>query len=178
MFIFFLPAILITLVGFFAAYQFVEPSPPRTITIATGEAGGAYFEYGNLYKPLLKKNGIELKIRTTAGSLENLHLLEDKDSGIDIAFIQGGIGKLSTSKDIISIGSLYYEPLMIFCGPGITPARITEMKGLRIAIGKEKSGTKILSTHFARVAIKKFAAKTVTTHEENTSPAICLDVNS
>ena len=35
---------------------------------------------------------------------------------------------------------------MIFCGPGIRPARITDMKGLRIAVGKEKSGTKILST--------------------------------
>lgn len=146
LFIFFFPAVLVTLVVFFAAYQFVEPSPPRTITIATGEPDGAYFEYGNIYKPLLKENGIELKIRTTAGSLENIHLLENEDSGVDIAFIQGGIGKLSTSKDIISIGSLYYEPLMIFCGPGIRPDRITEMKGLRIAVGKEKSGTKILST--------------------------------
>ncbi len=146
LFIFFLPAVLVSLVGFFAAYQFVEPSPPRTITMATGEPDGAYFKYGNIYKPLLKKNGIELKIQTTAGSLENLQLLEDEDSGIDIAFIQGGIGQLSTSKDIISIGSLYYEPLMIFCGPGIRPTRITEMKGLRVAVGKEKSGTKILST--------------------------------
>ncbi len=146
LFIFFLPAVLVTLVGFFAAYQFVEPSPPRTITIATGEPEGAYFKYGNLYKPLLKENGIELKIRATAGALENLHLLEDKASGVDISFIQGGIGKLSTSKDLISIGSLYYEPLLIFCGPGIRPARITDMKGLRIAVGKEKSGTKILST--------------------------------
>jgi TRAP transporter TAXI family solute receptor len=146
LFILFSPAVLVTLVGFFAAYQFVEPSPPRTITIATGEPDGAYFKYGNIYKPLLKENGIELKIRTTAGAFENLQLLEDDDSGVDIAFIQGGIGKLSTSKDIISIGSLYYEPLMIFCGPGIRPARITDMKGLRIAVGKEKSGTKILST--------------------------------
>jgi uncharacterized protein len=144
--IFFFPAILITLVGFFAAYQFVEPSPPRTITIATGEQEGAYFKFGNRYKPLLKKNGIELKIRTTAGALENLQLLEDTASKVDVAFIQGGIGKLSTAKEVVSIGSLYYEPLMIFCGPGIKPARITEMKGLRIAVGQEKSGTKILST--------------------------------
>jgi len=145
LFLFFLPAFLLTLLGFFAAYQFVGPSPPRTISIATGEANGAYFQYGNMYKKLLKENGVELIIRTTAGSFENLQLLGTEDSSVDVAFLQGGIGQLSDSKNIISIGSIYYEPLLVFYGPGIKPVHIKDMKGLRIAVGKEKSGTRILS---------------------------------
>ncbi len=89
--VFFLPAFLLTLAGFIAAYQFVAPSPPRTITIATGGPDGAYFKYGNTYKKLLKENKVELKIRTTAGSFENLQLLEKESDGVDIAFIQGGL---------------------------------------------------------------------------------------
>jgi TRAP transporter TAXI family solute receptor len=151
LFVFFLPALLLTLLGFFAAYQFVEPSPPRSITIATGEKGGAYFKYGNIYKELLQKNQVELKILTTAGSYENLQLLEKKTGGVDVAFLQGGIGKLSDSTNILSIGSLYYEPLMVFHGPRIKPALIMDMKGYRIAVGKENSGTRILATNLLKL---------------------------
>jgi TRAP transporter TAXI family solute receptor len=151
LFVFFLPALLLTLLGFFAAYQFVEPSPPRSITIATGEKGGAYFKYGNIYKELLQKNQVELKILTTAGSYENLKLLEKKTGGVDVAFLQGGIGKLSDSKNILSIGSIYFEPLMVFHGPRIKPALIMDMKGYRIAVGKENSGTRILATNLLKL---------------------------
>ncbi len=143
--IFFLPSLLIIVIGFAAAYQFVEPSPPRTITIAAGEPGGAYYKFSNTYKTLLKRQGIELIIRETSGSFENLELLEDNSDGVDLAFIQGGIGRLSDSKNIVSLGSLYYEPLWIFQRSGISLNRITEMKGLKIAVGERGSGTRILA---------------------------------
>ena len=138
--------VLITLIGFIAAYQFVGPSPPRSISMATGSPGGAYFQYGQHYKKFLKESRVELKLRITSGSLQNLRLLEKNTGGVDVAFIQGGTGKLSNSSDIISLGSLYYEPLWVFCGPETKPNHIADMKGLRIAVGDELSGTKILST--------------------------------
>ena len=35
---------MLTLTGFIVAYQFVDPSPPRHITIANGRSTGAYYE--------------------------------------------------------------------------------------------------------------------------------------
>lgn len=143
-FAFVLSSLLIILIGFAAAYQFVEPSPPRTITIAAGEPGGAYYKYAEAYKTILREKGVELVIHKTRGALENLQLLEDNSSGIDLAFMQGGVGRLSESEEILSLGSLYYEPLWIFQRPGLKLNRINEMKGLRLAVGKKGSGTRIL----------------------------------
>ncbi len=42
--LYFAPAIILTLTGFIVAYQFVDPAPPRKITIATGRSTGAHYE--------------------------------------------------------------------------------------------------------------------------------------
>jgi hypothetical protein len=41
---YFAPAIFLTLAGFIVAYQFVDPAPPRRITLAAGRSTGAYYE--------------------------------------------------------------------------------------------------------------------------------------
>ena len=139
------PATLLTLIVFFVSYQFVEPAPPRHISISAGARDSVYFTYAKAYSEILDRNGIELEITTTAGSVENLKLLEAESGGVDVAFIQGGIGALAQSDDILSLGSLYYEPLWTFHQAGIKLKRLTDLKGLRVAVGKEGSGTKILA---------------------------------
>lgn len=62
----FAPAVAITLVSFLVAWQFVNPAPPRTITIATGERDSAFFLFAGRYRELLAAEGIELQIRHTA----------------------------------------------------------------------------------------------------------------
>jgi TRAP-type uncharacterized transport system substrate-binding protein len=86
------PAVVVTLVGFLIAWQFVNPAAPRTVVIATGQEDGAYFLFAERYRELLAAEGIELQIRQTAGSVENIRLLEDESSDVDLAFVQGGVG--------------------------------------------------------------------------------------
>ena len=62
----FAPAVAITLVSFLVAWQFVNPAPPRTITIATGERDSAFFLFAGRYRELLAAEGIELQIRHIA----------------------------------------------------------------------------------------------------------------
>ena len=112
----FAPAIIVTLVGFIVAWQFVNPAPPRTIVIATGQKDGAYFQFAERYRELLAAEGIELQIRETAGSIENIRLLEDSHSDVDLAFVQGGVGAQADSDSIVSLASLYFEPLGILPG--------------------------------------------------------------
>ena len=70
------PAILLALAGCFVAWQFVNPAPPDSLTIATGQQGGAYLLFAERYQAVLAREDITLNILETAGSVENLQLLE------------------------------------------------------------------------------------------------------
>ena len=139
------PAMVIVIVGFLVAYQFVAPAPPRKIIIGTGSPKGAYFAFGKKYSELFEKEGISLEVKITAGSVENLKLLEADSGGVDIAFVQGGMGTLAKTENLVSLGSLYFEPLWIFHQKDLTLNRLSDLKGLRIAVGAEGSGTKVLA---------------------------------
>ena len=83
-------AILIAIIGFWVAYQFVQPAPPDRNVISTGRADGAYYLFARQYRDLLAGSGIELDIRTSAGSVENIKRLLAADGHLDLAFVQGG----------------------------------------------------------------------------------------
>jgi TRAP transporter TAXI family solute receptor len=134
-------ALLITLIGFVIAWQFVNPAPPRSVVIATGHQDGSYYLFARQYQEILARNGIELQIRTTAGSIENLALLQDDASNVSLAFVQGGSGRDADPDRLTSLASLYYEPLWIFYRDSRTLTRLTELPGKRIAIGEPGSGT-------------------------------------
>ena len=137
------PAIILALAGCFLAWQFVNPAPPDTITIATGQQGGAYLMFAERYQAVLAKERIMLNILETAGSLENLQLL-DNDS-VDIAFVQGGLASTAGNPDLLSLASLYYEPLWVFYRGAETLTRLTELQSRRIAAGESDSGTYALA---------------------------------
>lgn len=141
----FAPAIIITLIGFFIAGQFVNPAPPRTITIATGHPGGAYHLFAERYQPLLAAEGITLEILDTAGSVENIRLLEDEAAAIDLAFVQGGSTASRPAGDLVSLGSLYFEPLWVFYRGTSRLERLTDLHGKRVAIGEPGSGTRAVA---------------------------------
>ena len=141
----FAPAILLTLVGFVIAYSFMAPAPPRHIEIASGGPEGAYFMFAGRYREALAREGITLTVRPTSGSVENLGLLGDQASGVDVAFVQSGVGALadgSTAAGLRSLASLYFEPLWLFSRGGRPPARLTDLAGRRVAIGGAGSGTR------------------------------------
>jgi len=113
------PFIVLTLVLLGVAYWVLDPTPPKKVVLATGVDQGAYAEFGKRYAELLKRHGINVELRATAGAAENLKLLRDPASGVDIAFTQGGAGERdrATQEDegeLVSLGSLFYEPVWLF----------------------------------------------------------------
>lgn len=136
------PAIALAIVGFWVAYQFVSPPPPKTIVITTGAETGTYFQIARQYRAELAKEDIELKVISSSGSGENINRLVNKEA--DLAFIQGGTGK--EQEALSSLGSLYYEPLWIFLANKVNADKLSDLSGLRIAVGSEGSGTQILAT--------------------------------
>ena len=43
--------------------------PPRTIVMATGAEGGAYYEVGKRYREIFARAGVELRLVSTGGAL-------------------------------------------------------------------------------------------------------------
>ncbi|MGL5631030.1 MAG: TAXI family TRAP transporter solute-binding subunit [Azovibrio sp.] len=139
------PLVLIIGVGFWVAFQFVQPSPPRHLVLTTGGEDGAYYAFAARYKEIFARNGIELEILTSKGSAENLQRLQDGTA--QIGFIQGGsLQGDEDIEDLSSIGSAFYEPIWVFVQGKKLPDRLTELEGWRIAIGQEGSGVRALAS--------------------------------
>ena len=116
------PFILLALVLLAIAYKVLDPNPPKKVVLATGADQGAYAEFGKRYAKALAQHGIQVELRGTAGAAENLQLLRDPESGVDLAFVQGGADMEYASQadyeaanaDLMSLGSLFYEPVWLF----------------------------------------------------------------
>lgn len=93
----------------------------------------------------LAKNGVELRELPSAGSIENLKRLLDEDDDTEFALVQSGTANGVNTERLFSLGSLYYEPLWIFYRADADLDRLTQLKGRRIAIGPEGSGTRKLA---------------------------------
>jgi TRAP-type uncharacterized transport system substrate-binding protein len=142
----YLPICILVIAGFLFTWQFVDPAPPRNVTIATGMKGGSYAQYGERYKELLARHGITLTVRNTAGAKENIDLLTDPNSGVDIAFVQGGVGDPFGAPGLQSLASVFFEPVWIVTrGFKEAPNHLTILKGKRIGIGGGGSGTRVLA---------------------------------
>ena len=134
-------AIVLVVAGFVLAYQFVKPAPPKRIVLATGQDGGAYQFYGEQFAAYLATQGIETDLRTTAGSVENLELLES-GADVDLGFVQGGLAAALPTQNVLALGSLYLEPLWMFVRADIEIDAIADFTGKRIAMGAKGSGTR------------------------------------
>jgi TRAP transporter TAXI family solute receptor len=152
-------ALAIIVVGLWATIVALRPLPPRTVIMATGPEGGSHYEIGIRYRELLAHQGIKLQLLSTAGALENLARLRDPRSGVEVGFLQSGITSEKESPDLESLGAVFYEPLWFFYRGVIRVRGLQVLKGRKISIGPEGSGTRALALELlARNGIdQKFA---------------------
>jgi TRAP transporter TAXI family solute receptor len=142
-----LAVLLVVLVGaaIWASVHILQPAPPRRIVLASGAESGVYHRYARQYVEILGRHGVKVEERMTGGALDNLRLLEDPASGIDVAFLQGGLASSPEADGVVMVASLYYEPLWIFYRDSATLSQINQLQGKRIAIGVPGSGTRALA---------------------------------
>ena len=139
------PAVLIIVAAFVLAYQFVKPAPPKKIVMASGQHEGGYNYYAKRYAAFLKRNGVTLEIKESGGAVQNMQLLMDENSDVDVAFIQGGTAFAANAPNLVSLGSVYYEPLWVFYRGKKIISDLDGLKGFKIAIGGDESGTRSLA---------------------------------
>jgi TRAP-type uncharacterized transport system substrate-binding protein len=122
-----------------------QPSPPGTMRMATGPAGSAHAEYGTRYRDILARAGVTLELEPTMGALANLARLRDSRSAVGAGFVQAGTTTAEQSPELVSLGTVFYEPLWLFYR-GLDPSRaVSDLHLERFSIGPEGSATRALS---------------------------------
>ena len=178
------PFILLTVILLGVAYWVLDPTPPKRVVLATGVEQGAYAEFGKRYAALLKQHGITVELRATAGASENLKLLRDDNSGVDIAFVQGGADEKQLAIDeqeeeLVSLGSLFYEPVWLFYREDSakrllkgadTLTSLAQLPGWKVNIGERGSGVPALMRKL--IDANHIEKETLTLLREQQTPAV------
>lgn len=111
------------------------------LRLGTGRPGGWYDKYGQLLKK--DASGIDVEVKTTGGSMENLRLLANGD--LDMAIIQSDVlAFMQPGKKLVSEqATLYpeYAQLIANRKSGISAIKDIDPKKYFVYIGPQGSGT-------------------------------------
>ncbi len=119
------------------------PAPPSTVTMATGNKGTTFEYFGQRYRDIFARSHVELKLRETDGAVDNIELLKNPNSGVQIALDFGGISDGEPAPGVLSLGNAYTNPFWIFYSSDEPLDRLSQLKGKRIAVGPVGSGTHV-----------------------------------
>ncbi len=159
------------------AYWWLNPNPPKTITLATGPAQSAYEAFGMRYQEALAVDGIQVVLLPTEGSSDNLQLL--RNGQVDAAFVRGGTSALEPddANALVSLGSLFVEPVWVFYRteaalrltrkPQIESLR--QLQGWRVNVGSPGSGVPALIERLLEV--NKLSTNSLTLTQLGQTPA-------
>jgi TRAP transporter TAXI family solute receptor len=134
------PTVILIAAAVVAAYIIIDPTPPKQVSLGTGQPNSAYVNIGKKYQAAMSKHGIAVTLKESQGSAENLQELNQ--GKVDIAFVQSGSTNEAEAerRGLISLGSLFMEPLWLFTRDNKKITQLTQLKGLKINFGPEGSG--------------------------------------
>jgi TRAP transporter TAXI family solute receptor len=118
------------------------PAPPSKISMLTGNKGGPFDYYGRQYREIFARSNVDLELRATNGAVENMELLKDPKSGIQISFMLSGISDGKHAPGLLSLGTVFNQPFWIFYSSNEPVNRLSQLKGKRIAVGPAGSGVR------------------------------------
>jgi TRAP-type uncharacterized transport system substrate-binding protein len=118
------------------------PAPPSRVIMATAFKGSSFEYYGRQYREIFARSNIELELRETAGAVENIKLLQDAKSGVQIALVVGGVSDGKHEPGLLSLGTVYNNPFWFFYSSNEPFDQLSQLRGKRIAAGPVGSGTR------------------------------------
>ena len=137
---------LLLVAGVIGVMAFLYPLLPRNLVMATGVAGTGYADLGERYRQIMARQGVQLKVLSTSGTLENLAMLRSDRSGVDVALVQNGLTDPQQSPGLASLGTIAYVPLWIFYrGPEASREDLGHLRGIRLSVGSTGSSMRQLA---------------------------------
>ena len=161
-----------------AVLYFVHSAPPRTLTISAGPDGSQFYKTALKYADILKRNGVSAKVLTSEGSMQNLDRLNGTEKmpssePVDLGLVQAGPASTSSDK-VMSLGSVSYQPLLVFYRGKKPIEFLSELAGKRIAIGPDGSGTQAVARAVLKLNGIDDGGKTALLEEESRAAALDL----
>lgn len=139
------PLLLLVVLGLGIAVAFVKPAVPHNLTITAGAPGSAFHKTAEEYRDILARDNVQLEILPSQGAEDNLKRLRNPSFHVDVGFVQSGLAAELETEDLVSLGSMYYEPIWVFYRGAKSVDKLTHLRGLRIAVGSEGGGTRVLA---------------------------------
>jgi len=82
--------------------------------MATGPAGSVYARTAERYRQILAHDGVRLRLVPTNGAIDNLRLLKDPHSGIEVGLVQAGTIRENDAQNLVSLGTVFYQEAWLF----------------------------------------------------------------
>ena len=158
-----LPLLALLAGGILVTQKLVHPAP-TTIYILSGPDGSSYRLNAENYKKIIEHYGVKVVVLPSHGSLDNLQQLANPKVKADVAFVQGGLTDGVDITRLVSLGSIFAQPLMVYYRQADPVEMLSQLKGKRLAIGPEGSGARAL------------ALKLLKANEMDSAPTVLLEL--
>ena len=129
------PTILVAALAVGVAVKAARFAPPKTIYFISGPDGSGYRNQAEKYQKILARDGVKLEILPSRGALDNLDKLANPAAKVDVGFVQGGLAEGRELPHLVSLGSVYPQPMMVYCRHPEPVELLTQLKGKRLAVG-------------------------------------------
>jgi hypothetical protein len=159
------PVLLVLSLAAWVTGKAIHFAPPSTIRILSGPDGSGYRSAADRYQKIIERYGVKVEVLPSRGALDNLEKLATPTFKADVGFVQGGLSDGVDTSHLMSLGSLFAQPLMIYCRSNRPIDLLSELKGKRLAIGPEGTGGRAL------------ALKILKANEMDAAPTVLLDLS-
>src|SRR5262249_48013116 len=116
-------------------YRVIDPLPPRHLAIAAGLGGSVYDNFARQYARILRREGIDLEVRNSAGAGEDLDLLRDPGSGVQAALSTFDFTQSRDADALYSLGGVFDAVIFIFYRNATPITIFAQLRGKRLSIG-------------------------------------------
>ncbi len=142
------PVLLVAALAAWLAVKFIGPAPPDSIVMLAGPKESSYYSIAEHYAKIIARSGVKVQVVETGGAQDNLRRLAERKVRADVGFVLGGVTEGVETGGLISLGSVFVQPVLVFYRGKDSVDRLSQLEGKRIAIGPEGSGTRALAMKF------------------------------
>ncbi|KJK46406.1 MULTISPECIES: TAXI family TRAP transporter solute-binding subunit [unclassified Streptomyces] len=129
------------------------------VTVATGNQGGVYAEYGAGYAGLVERlPDVSGRALHTGGSVENLDLVDQGKAQVAFALADSaadavaGRPPFSGRSPVVALAALYDNYVQLVVRADSPVHSVKELRGARVSVGSEGSGTTLTAERILEVA--------------------------
>jgi hypothetical protein len=140
-----LPSLVVMVAVVWVAVAVFRPAPPDSIRLISGPEGSIYRTNAEKYKAIIERFGIKVEVLPSKGSFDNLQRLGDPKADVDVGFVQSGLNDETKVTGLVSLGTVFTQPLIVYYRLGQPIERLSQLKGKRLAVGPEGSGSRMLA---------------------------------